>query len=99
MKPSLYLAFSLLVLIIFFPSTNQGKVRRKLFTATTPPSTTTSKREEINGENKAYNKPTSRLKPASKEGSDGKQEELHDRYADIVEMDYSPARRKPPIHN
>ncbi|GMJ07260.1 hypothetical protein HRI_004395200 [Hibiscus trionum] len=76
---------------------------RKLFTATTtstPTSIITSKREE-KGENKANN-PTSKLKSAAKEGKGGKQEKLHDQYVDvtdIVEMDYSPARRKTPVHN
>ncbi|XVE98457.1 hypothetical protein REPUB_Repub03eG0108300 [Reevesia pubescens] len=88
---------------------------RKLLTATTastPTSTTTSKNQEINGENKV--KPTSKVKSGNQE-NDEKQEkfpvgsptsfehqEVHDHYADIMdiaEMDYSPARRKPPIHN
>ncbi|XWS73016.1 hypothetical protein CRYUN_Cryun02cG0089800 [Craigia yunnanensis] len=87
---------------------------RKLFTATTastPTSTTTSKSEE-NGENKAN--PTSKVKSGNEENG-GKQEKfpvgsattsehqkVHDQYADIMdiaEMDYSPAGRKPPIHN
>ncbi|KAE8657912.1 Detected protein of unknown function [Hibiscus syriacus] len=73
---------------------------RKHFTATTtstPTSTITSKEKE-KGENKASN-PTSKLKSAVKEGNGRKQEKLHDDITDIVEMDYSPAKRKPPVHN
>ncbi|XVE71559.1 hypothetical protein DITRI_Ditri10aG0161000 [Diplodiscus trichospermus] len=87
---------------------------RKLLTATTASTsipTTTSKNEE-NGEKKANftSKPQS-----GNEENVGKQEkfpvgspttsehqEVHDQYSDIMdiaEMDYSPARRKPPIHN
>ncbi|XWS27114.1 hypothetical protein CRYUN_Cryun26dG0088700 [Craigia yunnanensis] len=87
---------------------------RKLFTATTastPTSSTTSKSEE-NGENKAN--PTSKVKSGNKKNGEkqdkfhvdspttSEHQEVRDQYADIVdiaEMDYSPARRKPPIHN
>ncbi|KAL4297506.1 hypothetical protein GQ457_12G024400 [Hibiscus cannabinus] len=71
---------------------------RKLFTATPPPTSTITSKREDEGETKAKN-PSSKLKSAAKEG---KQEKLHDQYADIkdiVEMDYSPARRKTPVHN
>ena len=67
---------------------------------------------EENGENKAN--PTFKVKSGNEENG-GKQEkfpvgspttsehqEVHDQYADIMdiaEMDYSPAKRKTPIHN
>ncbi|XVE63613.1 hypothetical protein DITRI_Ditri07aG0033600 [Diplodiscus trichospermus] len=84
---------------------------RKLFTASTPTSTTTSKSEE-NGENKAN--PTPKVKSGNQENGEKQEkfpvdspttsehQEVQEQYADIMdiaEMDYSPARRKPPIHN
>ncbi|KAG8491693.1 hypothetical protein CXB51_014936 [Gossypium anomalum] len=88
---------------------------RKLFTATnaiTPTSSTISERED-KGENKVI--PISTLKPAVEGENGGKPEkflvgspttsqhpDVYHHYVnimDIVEMDYSPARRKPPIHN
>ncbi|KAK8602084.1 hypothetical protein V6N13_058258 [Hibiscus sabdariffa] len=74
---------------------------RKLFTAAPPPTSPITSKREDKGENEAKN-PTSKLKSAAKEGNGGKQEKLRDQYADIkdiVEMDYSPARRKTPVHN
>ncbi|XVF34507.1 hypothetical protein REPUB_Repub18cG0064500 [Reevesia pubescens] len=84
---------------------------RKLLTASTastiPASTTNSKSEE-----KAN--PTSKVKSGNEEtggkqekfpvgsATDSEHQEVHDQYADIMdiaEMDYSPAKRKPPIHN
>ncbi|KAE8713954.1 Detected protein of unknown function [Hibiscus syriacus] len=85
---------------------------RKLLTATTAIATSTSAtgpKSEDSGDNKAN--PTSKVKSGNQENG-GKQEkvhvgspttsEVHDQYADIMEiaeMDYSPAKRKPPIHN
>ncbi|XVF47979.1 hypothetical protein PTKIN_Ptkin03bG0153400 [Pterospermum kingtungense] len=77
---------------------------RKLFTATTaitPTSATTLKNEEANL--------TSKVKSGN-EDNGGKKEKIHvgsptsssehqEEEMDIAEMDYSPARRKPPIHN
>ncbi|XVF88252.1 hypothetical protein PTKIN_Ptkin19aG0034700 [Pterospermum kingtungense] len=84
---------------------------RKLLTATTAgtsTSTTTSKSEE-NRENKAN--PTSKVQ-SDNQGNGEKQAKVvpvgspttseHQEVEDIMEiaeMDYSPARRKPPIHN
>ncbi|KAL4335239.1 hypothetical protein GQ457_07G041310 [Hibiscus cannabinus] len=83
---------------------------RKLLTATTAtPASSTSSKSEDSGENKANT--SSKVKIGNQENG-GKQEkvpvgspttsEVHDQYADIMEiaeMDYSPAKRKPPIHN
>uniref|UniRef100_A0A2P2PK79 Uncharacterized protein n=1 Tax=Rhizophora mucronata TaxID=61149 RepID=A0A2P2PK79_RHIMU len=85
---------------------------RKLATVTTTISTATSKNEK-SGENKAHSisrgglingemraeheKVTTNSSPGS-----GHQEVIHDHYVDnmdMAEMDYSPAKRKPPIHN
>ncbi|KAK8540689.1 hypothetical protein V6N13_027005 [Hibiscus sabdariffa] len=83
---------------------------RKLLTATTATAaSSTSSKSEDSGDNKANT--SSKVKLGNQENG-GKQEkvpvgspttsEVHDQYADIMEiaeMDYSPAKRKPPIHN
>ncbi|KAK6236101.1 hypothetical protein QUC31_019864 [Theobroma cacao] len=90
-----------------------GKSRKlsSAMTSSAPTSTTTSKSEE-NGENKGNR--TSKVKSGNEENGEKQEkfpvgsptssehQEVHDQYADIMdiaEMDYSPARRKPPIHN
>ncbi|KAF2317152.1 hypothetical protein GH714_012242 [Hevea brasiliensis] len=79
-------------------------------TSTTSPTTTSSKNEENRGENKA-NSMSSKDRSSNGEvvgerekftinssPTSERQEVTHyDHYVDI--MDYSPARRKPPIHN
>ncbi|OMO88030.1 hypothetical protein CCACVL1_08584 [Corchorus capsularis] len=70
--------------------------------------------KEINGENKANPATSSKVKSGNQENGEKQEklpvaspttsqhQEVHDHYADIMdiaEMDYSPARRKPPIHN
>ncbi|KAE8675862.1 Detected protein of unknown function [Hibiscus syriacus] len=85
---------------------------RKLLTVTTATATAasaTSPKSEDSGDNKANT--SSKVKLGNQENV-GKQEkvpvsspttpEVHDQYADIMaiaEMDYAPAKRKPPIHN
>ncbi|KAE8682740.1 Detected protein of unknown function [Hibiscus syriacus] len=80
---------------------------RKLITAT--PASSTSSKSEDSGDDKAST--TSKVELVNR-GNGEQQEkfpvgspttsEIHDQYADIMEiaeMDYSQARRKPPIHN
>ncbi|KAK8581671.1 hypothetical protein V6N13_144681 [Hibiscus sabdariffa] len=82
---------------------------RKLLTATTTPASSTSSKSEDSGDNKANT--TSKVKLGNQDNGEKQEEvpvgspttsEVHDQYADIMEiaeMDYSPAKRKPPIHN
>ncbi|GMI92831.1 hypothetical protein HRI_002952400 [Hibiscus trionum] len=93
--------------VIFCKEGHCTENSRKLLTAT--PAYSTSSKSEDSGDNKANT--TSKVKLGSQENG-GNQEkvpvgspttsEVHDQYADIMEiaeMDYSPAKRKPPIHN
>ncbi|KAH1067798.1 hypothetical protein J1N35_032785 [Gossypium stocksii] len=86
---------------------------RKLLTATTTATTTassTSSKSEDGGDYKKAN-PTTTVKSGNQENGEKQEKvsvssptssEQQDQYADIMEiaeMDYSPAKRKPPIHN
>ncbi|GMI81176.1 hypothetical protein HRI_001786900 [Hibiscus trionum] len=96
--------------VIFCKGHCTGNSRKLLTatTATTPVSSTSSKSED-RGDNKANT--TSKVKLGNKDNGEKQEEvpvgspttsEVHEQYADIMEiaeMDYSPAKRKPPIHN
>ncbi|KAI3426557.1 uncharacterized protein J3R85_009919 [Psidium guajava] len=100
------LAVHLLLLVLLISQT-EGKTR-KLLTATNPTTTApNSKEETITGGSEA--KPTLKGKRSNsgqlgggKENFAVKSSSAWDHYPDIMdiaEMDYTPAKRKPPIHN
>ncbi|KAK8491175.1 hypothetical protein V6N13_076340 [Hibiscus sabdariffa] len=97
--------------VIFCKGHCTGNSRKLLTatTATTTPASSTSSKSEDSGDNKVNT--TSKVKLGNQDNGEKQEEvpvgspttsEVHDQYADIMEiaeMDYSPAKRKPPIHN
>ncbi|XP_062079719.1 uncharacterized protein LOC133784359 [Humulus lupulus] len=82
-----------------------GNCRKLFITSVTPPSTTTtttttSKNEKMNGKNGQYSSHVNSLKTTSDDHDQHPdQNEPYPEVGDLAEMDYSPARRKSPIHN
>ncbi|KAF8036725.1 hypothetical protein BT93_C2441 [Corymbia citriodora subsp. variegata] len=101
-----HLAVHLLLLMLLISQT-EGKTR-KLLTATTPPTKAPNSKEEINQGGSDAKSTLEGKRSESGQFRGGKENfsvnssSASEHYPDIMDiagMDYSPAKRKPPIHN